>query len=425
MESILKPLNFFFALLYTISIAAQPTINMLKSFENSPLLENILNDNADVLQPVLGNASKFKLQIIYTQINRDNKNRPSFSHHYYRAGAEYFYPASTVKLPAAVLALEYINELKKYGIDKHTTLLTDAVRPNELPVTADSTAENGLPSVAHYIRKILLISDNDAFNRLYELIGQEAFNNRLHELGFKDAQIIHRLEISLTEKENRQTNPVRFVDENGRILYQQPAKLSNLSFASRNDRIGTGFMKSGQLIQQPLDFSIKNRWPLAHIHQLVRWIMFPETQPKNNRLKLTADDYIFLRKYMSMMPQESKYPHYSPSEMWPAYVKFLLYGSQKTVPISPDIRMFNKVGDAYGFLIDGAYIADFKNGVEFILSAVLYCNEDGILNDNNYEYEKIGFPFLKALGNVVYEFEMKRKKTIVPDLKEFRYDYRH
>jgi len=81
------------------------------------------------------------------------------------------------------------------------------------------------------------------------------------------------------------------------------------------------------------------------------------------------------------------------------------------------------VGDAYGFLIDGAYVADFKNGIEFLLSAVLYCNEDGILNDDMYDYDRIGFPFLKALGTAIYETEMKRKKAFTPDLKDFQFRY--
>ena len=61
-------------------------------------------------------------------------------------------------------------------------------------------------------KKILLASDNDAFNRLYEFLGQEYINNSLRKMGYKDVQIIHRLDISLTEQQNRRTNPVRFID---------------------------------------------------------------------------------------------------------------------------------------------------------------------------------------------------------------------
>jgi hypothetical protein len=33
------------------------------------------------------------------------------------------------------------------------------------------------------------------------------------------------------------------------------------------------------------------------------------------------------------------------------------------------VRVFNKVGWAYGFLTDISYVADFKNDIEFMLTA--------------------------------------------------------
>ena len=82
-------------------------------------------------------------------------------------------------------------------------------------------------------------------------------------------------------------------------------------------------------------------------------------------------------------------------------------------------RIFNKVGEAYGFLIDAAYIADYNNNVEFMLSAVIYCNSDGIFNDDKYDYDIVGLPFMKHLGQVIYDHELKRKKKVIPDLTTF------
>ena len=64
---------------------------------------------------------------------------------------------------------------------------------------------------------------------------------------------------------------------------------------------------------------------------------------------------------MSQLPTESVYPPYSAdtANYWPAYSKFLLYGSQ-TGTIPNNMRVFNKVGDAYGQLVDVAYIVDFE-----------------------------------------------------------------
>jgi hypothetical protein len=65
----------------------------------------------------------------------------------------------------------------------------------------------------------LLVSDNEAFNRLYEFLGQEYINNALHKMDYKNAQILHRLQVSLNDDQNRITNPVTFYDTSGKMLY--------------------------------------------------------------------------------------------------------------------------------------------------------------------------------------------------------------
>jgi hypothetical protein len=87
------------------------------------------------------------------------------------------------------------------------------------------------------------------------------------------------------------------------------------------------------------------------------------------------------------------------------------------------VRVFNKVGWAYGFLTDVSYVVDFKNNIEYMLAATIYVNEDGILNDNKYEYESIGHPFLYQLGKTIYQYELKRKRKLTPDLSAFSINY--
>ena len=125
---------------------------------------------------------------------------------------------------------------------------------------------------------------------------------------------------------------------------------------------------------------------------------------------------------MSQFPGETSYPQYNQPDYWDAYCKFLYWGSEKQA-LPKTFRIFNKVGDAYGFLIDAAYVADLENGIEFMLSAVIYCNSDGVLNDSKYDYDSIGFPFMKHLGQVIYDHEKKRKRNFKPDLSTFRMSY--
>jgi Beta-lactamase enzyme family len=374
------------------------------------LLSKLLAQHPQLFNDIISRKDEMRIQVIYTQIDRGKKEKDKikFTDHTFNLNADtYFYPASTVKLPVAILALQKLNELNIPGLDKNTMMITGENGDGQTEILNDPSAPDGRPTIAHYIKKILLVSDNDAFNRLYEFLGQEYINTSLHRMGYKDVQIIHRLDISLTEEQNRHTNPVTFIDTGGKVLYSKPAERSKLTYALRNTKLGNGYLKGGNLINEPFDFSKKNRLPLQYLHTIVRSILLPDYVSKEQQFNLSKEDYDFLRRYMSMMPQESKSPVYSSPDYWDTYVKFLLYGSEAG-KAEPDIRIFNKVGDAYGFLIDAAYIVDYKNGIEFILSAVIYCNSDGIFNDDKYDYDKVGLPFMKNLGKIIYDYERTR-----------------
>ena len=65
------------------------------------------------------------------------------------------------------------------------------------------------------------------------------------------------------------------------------------------------------------------------------------------------------------------------------------------------LRVFDKIGRAYGFSIENAWIEDTRTGAGFFLAIVLYTNQDGVLNDDRYEYETVADPFLDAVGAAV------------------------
>jgi hypothetical protein len=395
----------------------------MSTFAQKPtnILEQLLLSHPEKFKKLTDHPEKYRLQILYTQIDRDANNKPSLTTYSYRADTnEYFYPASTVKLAASVLALEKLNTLK---IKKETTFQTLKNRPSQLEIKTDSTAVSGLPSIAHYIKKILLVSDNEAYNRLYEFLGQRSFNESMAKKGFQGVRLTHRLQTPLPRLENQYTNPIQLIDASGKLLYQQSEAFNDKPYAANKPiLLGKGTMNDAGLVEdRPLDFSLKNAYPLQAQHLFLQRLMLPEAFPKKDQFNLSKKDYQFLYRYMSMYPTESKEPIYH--EEFATYCKFLYYGSEKNVPLNPSIRIFNKVGDAYGFLLDNAYVVDFDKKVEFIVTAVLLCNEDEIFNDEKYDYDSIGFPFYKNLGEVIYGYELKRPKKHLPDLSHLRFDY--
>ena len=388
------------------------------------MIEKILKAHPDHFEKILKNPEQNRVQILYTQIDRDEQNRPHFTSYTYRVSPqEYFYPASTVKLPGALVALEKLNELGIAGLDKYTHLQVGSTYSGQSPVTGDSTSADVQSSIAHYIKKLFLVSDNDAYNRLYEFVGQQHLNEALHRKGFKDVQLVHRLASQLSPDENRHTNPFTFY-KGGKVIYQQPPVYNPVPFnhIKFNGRLGNGHILDGENVDGPMDFTCKNYISVEALQGILKAVLFPEAVPAQQRFNLTGEDYTFLYKYMSMLPRESDYPAYDPEAYPDSRVKFLMYGTSKE-RIPDNIRIFNKIGNAFGFLIDNAYIVDFDNRVEFLLTAVILVNEDGIFNNENYEYEELGYPFMRHLGRAIYEHELNRHKKHLPNLDKFKLEY--
>ncbi len=402
---------FLLVVSFSITAGAQKNDDRLKQL--------FLSKGSPLLNDVLSKPDSFQYQIIYTQINRDAKNKPYFKNFYLNVDRDrYFNPASTVKLPTALAALEKLNRLKLNGVDKNTAMITDSSFSGQSFVSTDTSSKSGLPSIAQYIKKIFLNSDNDAYNRLYEFTGQQTLNESFRKKGYTDVRITRRF-VSMTAEENKHTNAIRFV-KNNQLIYSQPASYSGFNFDfSRKILIGRGhWNRNDSLIKEPMDFTTHNNLPLEDLQKMLQSVLFPKSVSKTQRFHLTDDDYRLLYHYMSAYPSESKFPNYDTSEYFDSYTKFFYKTGKQKIP--EHIRIFNKTGWSYGFLTDASYVVDFKNKVEFMLSAVIYVNTDGILNDNKYEYESIGYPFFNQIYKVIYEYELERKKLHLPDLSSFK-----
>ncbi len=410
-------------LLFTCIVGLLATCQSRQT-EDQDLLQRLMESKPEQFRQILDSADFFEVQIIYTQINRDAANTPSFTSYYYHFDStQYFYPASTVKFPAVLLALEKLQQLKVQHLDKYTPMLHDSVYAGQLSVSRDTTAENYMPSVAHYAKKVLVVSDNDAYNRLYEFLGQRDFNERLHAKGYTDLRIIHRLERPLSPDENAHTEAVTFFQKHGPV-YEQTMLVNDAPYVPTEKILkGQGYLRGDSLVREPFDFTYKNFFPLDEQQRILRAVLFPTSVKANQRFDLSVEDRAFVLQYMSQLPGETNYPPYYQDSLYytDAYCKFFMFGGKGSIPAN--IRIFNKVGDAYGYLLDNAYIIDAEQGIEFMLTAVINTNTDGIYNDGVYAYDRLGFPFFKNLGTLIYDYERTRKKQHRPDLNEFTFTY--
>ena len=417
---VMRSLIFLFSLsLSTILAGAQ--------FRTDTLMSSLLKSiKSDIGKQVLGQPDHYRVQIIYTQIDRNQKGIAKFTNHHFHTNAEYYFnPASMVKMPLAFLALEKLNEMNLPGVNKDTRMRFDSSYERQIKMDKDSSSADGYPSIAQFIKRAFLISENDPYNRLYQFVSQQTANKKLREKGYSSARITRQF-MGYTEEQNRHTNGIAFLDNAGReIYYQQPAFNTDSFHFPLPVLIGDAHInRNDELVQTPFDFTRHNNISLEDMQQMLQALIDPTSVEKSARFNIGEADRFFLMKYLSQYPSETTTPKYDDSIFYDSYVKFFFNGPTKKIP--EHIRVFNKVGWAYGFLTDVSYVRDTLNNVEYMLSATVYVNSDGIVNDSKYDEESVGFPFLKTLGDCFYNYELQRKRKYQPQLNMFgiKYDTR-
>jgi beta-lactamase class A len=351
------------------------------------LLALALASEKPAIKRVMDSVEQYEVQIRYTQINRTGDSIHFVDYDFQVDDDNYFYPASTVKFPVAVMALERLNE---------TDTLT---RETRYYIEGDSIET----TFAKDVSQIFAVSDNLANNRLVEFLGQDAINKGLEEKGLSPVRIAHRLGYHTDELT---TKPLIIYLNDSTTTPTEPS-LNSAPFPLKLNAIhkGIGYYEDDEQINEPFNFSLKNYYPVSTQHKLLKRVIFPEKFSTNERFNLSKNQHDFLLNAMHTLPRKVGY---DPDNYYDGYCKFFMYGdTKKTIP--DHIKIYNKVGFAYGTLTDCAYIKDEKNNVDFLITATILVNKDGIFNDNVYEYDAVGIPFLAELGREIHRLEIERK----------------
>jgi hypothetical protein len=367
-----------------------------------------------------------QLRIVYVQIDRNKNQDPKLK--YFTLGLErndYFYPASLVKLPVSFMALERVNELKKSYVpwlDKTTKLEIIQAEDCQSSLYNDSTTKEGHANLAGFIRRILTASDNPSYNRLYDFLGQEVIRDKLRAKGFNKTRIPIRFS-DCDREQNRYSPYIRFSDVQSGLTFNLPARFNadTAYLYSKNRKAGKAYVEKNKTIWRAKDFSQSNELPLQEaVEMMVRFVV-PENVSKEKRWNLTETDRQFLWQYFATYPYKSRLPEYQDSVKFPRHLKkYFLHDAKAKLKWSESIKVFNIVGMAYGFVTDVSYVVDLETGVEFILAASVIANENGIIGDGRYNYEKLAFPLFGRLFNKIYDHELNRKREHKSDFKEIR-----
>jgi len=221
--------------------------------ESKNPLETVLTSENNKIKKVMNNLQNHEVQILFTEVHRNIDNSIEFEDYSFQVDdSTYFYPASSVKFPVAILALEKIHEQKAYN------------RNSKFYVEGDSIET----TFAKEIEKIFAVSDNESFNRLFEYLGKDDINKRLKNKGL-NARLSHRL--STENSDELTTNPLIFylndsTSTTTKEIISTPIEMLPLKSVLK----GIGYIEADSLMNEPKDFSAKNYLPLTSLHNMMK-----------------------------------------------------------------------------------------------------------------------------------------------------------
>ena len=362
-------------------------------FSSDPIKSAIKED--EFVRKIIKYKDNYEIQILYTEVSKNNLGQTEFKDFQFQLNDEqYFYPASTIKLPIAIMTLSKINELRAEGsnISLKSKLKLSLINNKKEIIVKDS-----ISSFQNLIADVFLVSDNSASNVLIDFIGYNYFNSSMINAGYENTYLNHKF------------NPDPFVDsswiittlDNDIISSKENKRTVMAGSNISNLKKGERSLVNGKIINESMDFSLKNRSSLTDMHNIMKNLIYPEITL--SKFNLNVEDYDFLRYWMSRFTYEDLGNKYiSDDRFFNSYNKFFIHGMD-TILKSTDIRVYNKVGQAYGTSTDSAYIKNYKEDVEFFLTATIYTNKNEIINDNIYEYGDTAIPFLSRLSKTLYK----------------------
>lgn len=326
--------------------------------------------------------------------------------HRFRVDDEYVYPASAIKTFASVAALRLVES--QAGVDARTPMArclpdeeTRIVRCR--PWRDSSDIETGVLTVRHAIRRMQLVSDNRAFRTLYDLVGHERLHRHLWSLGFSTLRLQHRMgEHAIRSRHSPRVElwPVE------RQPFTIPARLSTLELAPLTVpgmALGRYHLDArGEVHEGPMSFAKKNAVGLEDLQALMVALIRPDQAGSLGveDLGLSREDRADLLQAMTIDPGTSKNPRYLRHQQSVLHHKPLLPGLLKHLG-KRHLRYVNKSGRAYGFHVENAYVEDQRSGRGLFVTATIYANPNGIVNDDDYGYARTTVPFYEALGGVL------------------------
>ena len=199
----------------------------------------------------------------------------------FERGPEYFYPASSVKTCAVIAASQLLAEIDAatdFDVGLDTPLRFEPLFPGEAVEERDpGHLANGLITAGHEMRKVMLVSDNAAYNRLYELAGPERIAASLAAAGLGRARIVHRLSEFHSPEEQLMTPRVVLRPEGGGPITIEERRWSTEGNGGMSGLVlGAAHVSGGAVVDGPMNFERKNFMALRDLLDMNVMLLDPD-----------------------------------------------------------------------------------------------------------------------------------------------------
>lgn len=378
----------------------------LQLYAQSNVLDSLLKNVHSEFSEVFNHPNTYRFQLIYTKINYLPDGVVQFEDNYfYYSDTVYNYPASMVKLPVSIAAVKKTEVMNNEQIDWENKILMDSLFCQK-SLLFDSIGFPQYPHLKKWIKRMLILSDNQAYTHTYDFLNCKTLHQWLNEWGFEHARISHKFISSCINDSTFYTPTIYLLNSNNDTIFiQYQDSICKFNSASKNYSVGYSIKKikkRKKTIRKkiPKTFVKHNDWPLDYSHQLMKLLIFDEQLKKLNIQQKHRDSLI---RYLGAYPREYNELNADTNDYYDTWKKFFIYGAKFKRINTDTLRSINIIGRAYGFLSETAYIIDFKNNVDFVLSASIYVNPDNIMN-NKYNYP-VAYQFFYQISRLIYEYE--------------------
>jgi hypothetical protein len=399
--------NKFFLILFLFS----SFLSFGQEISDSVSLRNYILEHAEEfkLSKEIVTDPKYRFQLVYTQVDHSD-SIPQFSTNHFGTH-QYYYPASLIKFPIAMMALE---KMLFMGIYRKAIPVfnRDVVCKNDKYITLSETRKINFGQM---IEDMMALSDNNFYSSFYHFLTPLRINELLDRIGYEGTNIYK--DFSGCDREDQlKWNSYQFYSTNsgdGRTEYVYPFSeldsnemLNNYSFTERRLFGSKHENEEGDIVSGPYDLNYNLELPLTEVNDMLIQLMYPETYKE--KFEMRNMDRQFLIESMQKYPREVT-PSYPARRYWKKDndLKYAIIGEEGT---AHKTQTTSKLGLSYGFTSEFAHVKNEDDGVEFFMSVSWYTNANDIVNDGEYEYTEVARPFVARLSKLLYAYELEKSK---------------